>query len=188
MTQSFVHDTELALRATAALVNTVDVDDAGAEVAGTDTLTSVADLRAFLDEHGYSGRRDGDEAELASVRALRPRLRRIWTADADARVVELNTLLADARALPQLVRHDGWDYHLHAVSTDSPVATRIAVEAAMALVDVVRAQETSRLRECAADDCRSVVVDLSRNRSRRFCEGGCGNRVAAAAYRARRRA
>jgi hypothetical protein len=30
-----------------------------------------------------------------------------------------------------------------------------------------------------------VVVDLSRNRSKRFCEAGCGNRAAVAAYRAR---
>lgn len=181
MTQSFAHDTVLALRATAALVNTVD------EGSGTDTLTTVAQLQAFLDEHQFSGRRDRDRAEVEAVRALRPRLRRLWTPDDDARVVEVNALLAEARALPQLVRHDGWDHHLHAVSADSPVATRIAVEAAMAVVDVVRAQETSRLLHCAADDCQGVVVDLSRNRSRRFCEGGCGNRVAAAAYRARRR-
>ncbi len=101
-------------------------------------------------------------------------------------VVGVNELLAEARALPQLVRHDGWDYHLHATSSDEPVAVRMAVEAAMALVDVIRAQETDRLRSCAAQDCQDVVVDLSRNRSRRYCEQGCGNRVAVAAYRARR--
>lgn len=182
MTLSFAHDTVLALRATAALVNTLDED------AGTDALTTVAELQAFLDEHQFSGRRDRDRAEVDAVRALRPRLRLLWTADDDRRVVEVNALLAEAGALPQLVRHDGWDWHLHAVSADSPVATRIAVEAAMAMVDVVRAQETSRLLECAAEDCHGVVVDLSRNRSRRFCEAGCGNRVAAAAYRARQRA
>ncbi|MEO6955771.1 MAG: CGNR zinc finger domain-containing protein [Antricoccus sp.] len=30
-------------------------------------------------------------------------------------------------------------------------------------------------------------MDLSRNRSKRFCEGGCGNRTNVAAYRARAR-
>ena len=38
---------------------------------------------------------------------------------------------------------------------------------------------------CADDTCRGVVVDLSRNRSRRFCSTTCGNRNAVAAYRAR---
>jgi predicted RNA-binding Zn ribbon-like protein len=33
-----------------------------------------------------------------------------------------------------------------------------------------------------------VVVDLSKNRSKRFCEAGCGNRAAVTAYRARRAA
>jgi predicted RNA-binding Zn ribbon-like protein len=58
----------------------------------------------------------------------------------------------------------------------------------MAFVDVIRMGELSRLRTCAADDCDDVLVDLSKNRSRRFCENGCGNRVAVAAYRARRAA
>jgi len=182
----FTHDTECALQSAAALVNTVDVDTSGAEVEGTDSLTSTTALRTFLDEHGFTGRRDGDPAELEAVRALRPRLRRTWTAGTDEMVAEVNALLAEARALPQLVRHDGWDYHLHATAADETVAVRMAVEAAMALVDVIRAQETDRLRTCAADDCEGVVVDLSRNRSRRYCDATCGNRVAVAAYRARR--
>ncbi|WP_418607586.1 CGNR zinc finger domain-containing protein [Georgenia sp. SUBG003] len=57
---------------------------------------------------------------------------------------------------------------------------------AVALADVVRAGELDRLRVCAGDDCEDLVVDLSRNRSRRFCEGGCANRAHVAAYRARR--
>ncbi len=57
----------------------------------------------------------------------------------------------------------------------------------MAFTDVVRAGELDRLKTCAADDCDDVVVDLSRNRSKRFCEGGCGNRENVRAYRDRRR-
>lgn len=182
----FTHDTECALQSAAALVNTVDVDAVGVEEEGSDRLTTVAALQQLLDRHEFTGRRDRDRAELDAVRALRPRLRRLWTAGTDAMVMEVNTLLVEAGALPQLVRHDGWDYHLHATSSEETVAVRMAVEAAMALVDVIRAQETDRLRTCAAEDCESVVVDLSRNRSRRYCEAGCGNRVAVAAYRARR--
>jgi CGNR zinc finger len=72
------------------------------------------------------------------------------------------------------------------IATDDLRGARAALEAAMAFVDVVRGKELSRLRICAADDCESVVVDLSKNRSKRFCEGGCGNRAAVAAYRARK--
>jgi hypothetical protein len=61
-----------------------------------------------------------------------------------------------------------------------------AVEAAMAFVDVIRGKELDRLRICAADDCQDVLVDLSKNRSRRFCGGSCANRTNVAAYRARK--
>jgi len=55
------------------------------------------------------------------------------------------------------------------------------------MVDVIRADEMSRLAICADATCEGVVLDLSRNRSRRFCSTACGNRNAVAAYRARNR-
>jgi len=97
-------------------------------------------------------------------------------------------MLAEARAVPQLVRHDVWDWHLHAVEPERDLPTRIVVETAMAMIDVIRSDEMSRLGVCADDTCRGVVLDLSRNRSRRFCSTACGNRNAVAAYRARRAA
>jgi predicted RNA-binding Zn ribbon-like protein len=55
----------------------------------------------------------------------------------------------------------------------------------MAFADVIRSGQLDRLRACAASDCGDVLVDLSKNRSRRFCDSGCGNRMNVAAYRAR---
>lgn len=177
----FAHDTETALAAAAALVNTLGTDE--------DTLTTPEDLDRFVAEWRFSGERTHDEAELEAVRALRPVLRHIWTSDDDEEVVRcVNGLLADAGALPQLVRHDEWDWHLHATAPDQPLATRMAVEAAMAFVDVIRTGELERLRVCAGEDCEDAVIDLSRNRSRLYCESGCGNRAHVAAYRARRAA
>jgi predicted RNA-binding Zn ribbon-like protein len=173
----FAHDTEVALAAAAALVNTAEES----------TLETLADLDGFLGSWGYTGSRRHTRAELAEVQALRPRLREVWHADKDGAVEIVNGLLREARALPQLQKHDEWDYHLHATSPEQPLAERMAVEAAMAFVDVIRTDELERLRICAADDCENVLVDLSKNRSKRFCESGCGNRVAAAAYRARKR-
>src|SRR5829696_1388661 len=48
-------------------------------------------------------------------------------------------------ALPQLVRHDGLDWHIHAVPRDAPLDRRIVVESALAMVDVIRTDELSRL-------------------------------------------
>lgn len=174
----FAHDTEVALAAAAALVNTGGTEEG---------LAGVADLDRFVAAWGWTGRHCRDEAELQAVRDLRPRLRRLWQVDEDEVVRIVNGLLREFRALPQLVKHDEWEYHLHATAPDAPLAARMAVEAAMAIVDVVRGGELARLRICQAPDCEDVVVDLSKNRSKRFCDSGCGNRMAVAAYRARRR-
>jgi predicted RNA-binding Zn ribbon-like protein len=176
----FAHDTEVALNAAAALVNTADSDG--------ERLPDIASLDAFVRAYGWTGRHEHTRAELESVRQLRPRLRRIWHEDEDGVVAIVNGLLRESHALPQLVKHDGEPYHLHATDRDAPLATRMAVEAAMAFVDVVRGGELGRLRICQYPSCGGVVVDLSRNRSKRFCDAGCGNRAAVTAYRARKAA
>lgn len=175
----FAYDTELSLRAAVVLVNSAEPPD---------TLTTVEELDAFFGDWGYTGRHDADEAELEAVRDLRPLLRDLLTSDRDRGVDLANRTLAEAGALPQLVRHEPFDWHLHVVPPGAPLTTRIAVETAMAMVDVLRTDETSRIGECADADCDGVVLDLSRNRSRRFCSTTCANRNAVAAYRARRRA
>jgi predicted RNA-binding Zn ribbon-like protein len=174
----FSHDTEVALQAAAALVNTAD--------GPTERLPDVAALDEFVRIWGWTGRRRRTAAELQAVRDLRRWLRRLWVAERDQAVDMVNHVLREANAVPQLVRHDGWDYHMHATSPDAPLATRMAVEAAMAFTDVIRADELGRLRTCDYPGCGNVVVDLSKNRSKRYCDQVCGNRAAVAAYRARK--
>ncbi len=175
----FAHDTEAALASASAVVNTQQRDH--------DELADLAALDAFVHEHGWTGSRRNDAEELEAVRALRPRLRELWELDEAGVVDRVNRMLREAGALPQLVAHDGWGYHLHATTAQVPLADRMAVEAAMAFVDVVRQQELDRLSLCGADDCDDVLVDLSKNRSRRYCSTSCANRVNVAAFRARRR-
>jgi predicted RNA-binding Zn ribbon-like protein len=174
----FAHDTEVALGAAAALVNTAR--------SRIDGLATLGDLDEFVSTWSWSGSRTRDTAELAAVRALRPRLQRLWEVDEDEAVSIVNDLLREYHALPQLIQHDDWGYHVHATPQDAPLAARMAVEAAMAFVDVIRTGQLDRLRVCAADDCQDVHVDLSKNRSRRFCSTGCANRTNVAAYRARK--
>lgn len=173
----FAHDTETSLVAAVDLVNSAEPPD---------TMTTLAQLDAFYARHAYTGSRTNDAAELDSVRALRASLRALLTADRDEAVARTNRILADLHAVPQLVRHDGLDYHLHASDPSAPLVDRIAVDTAMAMIDLVRADELSRLAVCADETCDGLVLDLSRNRSRRYCSAACGNRLAVAAYRARK--
>jgi predicted RNA-binding Zn ribbon-like protein len=176
----FAHDTEMSFNGTAALVNTGR--------GGAEELPDIAALDAFVEHWGWTGSRAHDQAELDAVRALRPRLAGLWDMTEDDAVALVNTLLRDANALPQLLKHDGWEYHIHATSPAAPLADRMAVDSAMAFADLIRFGELGRLRYCAAGDCDDVLVDLSKNRSRRFCSLTCANRVNVAAYRSRRSA
>lgn len=173
----FTHDAKLSLQSMAALVNS----------RWPDTMTSVEALDDYCRRWQWSGSRTHDQLELLAVRSLRDRLAAFWDADEQSVVDLVNLLLREGRALPQLTRHDGFDWHIHATDDTSGLAVRMTVEYAMSMIDVVRAGGLGRLRRCAASDCDQVLVDFSRNSSRRFCDAGCGNRANVAAYRARRR-
>ena len=173
----FTDDTEEALRSTTWLVNSAEHPD---------TLETLADEQTFLETFPYSGRIDRDAAELAALRGIRPRLRAMLLAPRDEMVEHVNAALAESHLAPRLVRHDGADWHLHAVADDRPLAERVLIETAMALIDVIRADEGSRISVCDDDTCEAIVLDLSRNRSKRYCSATCTNRNAVAAYRARR--
>lgn len=170
------NDTTITLQAAVVLANSA---------IGTDTLTELDQLDAWYAEYLHTGRRAASGDELDSVRAVRPILYDLLSADRDRAAELVNELLAESGTVPQLVRHGDWDWHLHGVSPDAGPATRIVVDTAMAMVDVIRDDEMSRLGICADETCTGIVLDLSRNRSRRFCSTACGNRNAVAAYRAR---
>jgi predicted RNA-binding Zn ribbon-like protein len=175
----FTDDTEDALRAAVRLVNTAE---------DPETMADAADEEAFLVEFPYTGRLDRDEAERAALRELRPRLRTMLLAPRDEMAEAVNEALSSVTVTPRLARHGAMDWHLHAIADDSPLADRILVETAMALVDVIRTDEGSRISVCADESCLALALDLSRNRSKRYCSTTCANRNAVAAYRARRAA
>jgi predicted RNA-binding Zn ribbon-like protein len=178
----FSHDTELTLRAACGLVNTDRGDG--------EQLGDMAALDGYLDSWGWTGRRDRDGAELTAIHRLRERLGKIWESAGDEvhAVDQVNALLSDTRAAPWLTRHpEQPDWHLHLASVHDPLWQRMGAEMAMALADLIRIGELRRLKVCAAPDCEAVLVDLSRNRSGKFCDtGNCGNRQHVAAYRERR--
>ena len=178
----FAPDTEESLAFVMALCNT----DPSASRSGDDELATVDQLMVVLGQYHYTGRIDRDETELRDVHRTRALLRRVWSLSRDDAVEAVNKMLRDAKALPHLVRHDDLDWHMHATEPSSPLAERMRVEAALALIDVIRMNEMDRLRVCAADDCEGLLLDLSRNGLKRFCSVRCGNRMNMIAFRERR--
>src|SRR4051795_9732425 len=114
----FTHDTDVALAAAAALVNTMPGSVPGDD--DPDRLTTLDELEALYRGQGWTGRFDRDLVELEGVRAMRPRLRGFWDRDEAGVVVLVNELLAEARAVPQLVDHDDVGWHGHATPSARP--------------------------------------------------------------------
>ncbi|MER5529139.1 CGNR zinc finger domain-containing protein [Streptomyces sp. NPDC002677] len=178
------HDTRCSLDAVVDLVNTAPEDDTA-----PDGLSDVAALQVFVRNHKISGVGVLSEFDLSAVRKVRGRFAGIFAAR-DARVAAgmINELVAAAGTTPQLTDHDGFDWHVHYFAPGASVADHLAADCGMALAFFVVAGEQERLRRCEAPDCRRAFVDLSRNRSRRYCDSRtCGNRLHVAAYRARRK-
>lgn len=179
----FGHDTECALQTVVEIVNTAP--DRGGEEGLPDVAALVELVRRR--EISDAGRLTADD--LAGVHRLRARLQEVFEAGDDATAVRLvNRLVADARTTPRLTDHDGWPLHIHYYAPGARLPERLAADCGMALAFVLAAGERGRLATCAAPDCSRVMVDLSRNRSKRYCDSRtCGNRLHVAAYRARQR-
>jgi predicted RNA-binding Zn ribbon-like protein len=163
----------------------------GRSAAGEE-LRSLGDLQTMAGRYAFHGSR-GRVDDLKRAREHRARLDAVVscceTGDLDAAVARLNALLSATGASPQIASHDGRGPHLHVSRPDAPLADRMAAHFAMGLAWLVVAGEAARVRTCASPDCRDVFVDLSRNRSRRYCDSRtCGNRQHVAAYRARKQA
>ncbi|AKA02815.1 hypothetical protein SAZ_10570 [Streptomyces noursei ZPM] len=180
------HDTRCALDAVVDLLNTApEGDSPGAP----DSLTDLPALTEFVRRNEVSGVGSLGPDDLAAVRAVRARFAEIFAAgDNHTAAARLNALVASAGTTPQLTDHDGYDWHVHYFAPGATVADHLAADGGMALAFILVAGERERLRRCEAPDCRHAFVDLSRNRSRRYCDSRtCGNRLHVAAYRARRR-
>lgn len=177
------HDTRCALDAVVDLVNTMPD---GTE---PDGLPDVATLAEFATRNAISDVGELSERDLAAVHATRERFVEVFAAtDTPSAAALLNAMVAAAGTTPQLTDHDGYDWHVHYFAPGASIADHLAADGGMALAFLLVAGERERLRRCEAPDCRRAFVDLSRNRSRRYCDSRtCGNRLHVAAYRARRR-
>lgn len=179
----FSHDTAQALQTVVALVNTDPQHNS------SEGLATVGDLADFVVEQRVSRPGPLTPDVLAAVKEVRSSFGPFFGLTDPAEAADLiNDLLANATVSPRLTDHDGYAWHVHYFSPDAGLAEHLAVDGGMALAHVIVADEIHRLRLCEAPDCRAVLADLTRNRSKRYCDAStCGNRLHVAAYRERKR-
>jgi predicted RNA-binding Zn ribbon-like protein len=180
----FSHDTEHSLACVVDLVNSAS------SVNNTELLPDLGSLADFVARHRISEVSELTPGDLHQVHDLREAIRPVFGVTDDAHAARIiNTLVARSSVTPRLTDHDGYSWHVHYFSPGASLAEHLAVDCGMALAHVISLGEADRLRICEAPNCDQVLVDLSRNRSKRYCDARtCGNRLHVAAYRERQRA
>jgi hypothetical protein len=180
----FSHDTVHSL------ARAVDLVNSAPSGAGAEELPDIDALTAFVERHDVSGVGRLTAGDLVEVHRLRDHLRPVFLSpDVATAAAMVNHLVSRASVTPRLTDHDGYDWHVHYFTPGASLAEHLAIDCGMALAQVIAAGEWDRVRRCEAPDCEQLLVDLSRNRSKRYCDARtCGNRLHVAAYRERRRA
>lgn len=129
------------------------------------------------------------EHEAALLARTARTMRRVFEAVDEDRIGdaagELNALLRETGARPQLDQVPGEPWQLHFHGSDDSIAIGWSAGCATALTLAV-GSDLGRLGVCAAPRCDRVYVDNSRNAARQFCSAACQSRVKAAAFRERR--
>lgn len=179
----FGHDITGGVNAAIALVNTAP------PAADPDELPDTDALDAFLHQHAFRHTHPPDTHDLAALRDVRTRLTAVLDADSTTQAAErVNQMIAESRPTPRMTNHDGLDWHIDFHTPGAPLRHHVGVELAMSVATLMVSSGHDRIRRCSAPDCHRYLADLSRNGSRRYCQGrNCGNRIAVRAYRTRQR-
>ncbi|AND15709.1 hypothetical protein C5C18_10360 [Rathayibacter tritici] len=149
-------------------------------------LDSDSALAAWLAERFEAVGPESADARLDDALMLRDAIARLAVAAEagrrlDPRDVDVVNLFAATPDIPPVL------------SGGSRQAGRLRAAGRQALASIARGAvvllgpaETTRLRRCAAPECRMLYLDTSRAGSRRWCSmQRCGNRAKVRAYRAR---
>lgn len=162
-------------------------------------LKSYDDLVAFARQDGLvtdalaaqlsdraAARLGEAEAVLERARALREALFASFSEKppAGAALAEVNRELATAMAQLRVDESLGWSWAEEADRLDRPLWPIVRQAAELLVSD-----DLAKVHECAADDCRWLFLDTSKNKSRRWCDmKSCGNRAKVRGFYARKRA
>jgi predicted RNA-binding Zn ribbon-like protein len=162
---------------------------------GPDLLEDPEWAQRALERWGVPPSAAASGDDLGELKALRSLLRRIahsvaaGQAPAGADVGELNAQLGrtPVRAQLEVLGPGRFLVDMRPVAAGwLELALR---ELAGSFVALLRRSTPPRVKVCANPECRTVFLDESRNRSRRWCAStGCGNRLRVRRHRERRRA
>lgn len=132
------------------------------------------------------------EAVVARARSLRRAIRDIFIAAAhrerpgDKEITLLNGFLGEAMARLRLAAGEdgiGWRWDRAGGELDQPLWP-----VARSAAELLTSERLERVRACSGDTCGWMFLDMSRNRSRRWCDmNDCGNRAKARRHYAKRR-
>lgn len=119
------------------------------------------------------------EAVLESARELREVIHRVFSAAEPSKedVAFLGVWAGKAGAERRLVAVDGgfafgW--------AESDALDQMLWPVALSAAELLTSEERARVKACAGDTCDWLFLDMSRNRSRRWCDmKECGNRAKA---------
>ena len=150
---------------------------------GALTKTAAAQLREAATENDARAGRI-----LADAKRLRETIYEVFVALADGRrapageIAVLNGAMSDAlRHLQLKPSRDGYDLTWPAPEGDLQAPLWPVIKSA---ADLLVSGETEHLRECASDTCGWLFLDLSKNKSRKWCDmKGCGNRAKVRRFR-----
>ncbi len=170
-----------------AFINTLHRPD------GDDALADERGLAWLADWLGY-GDHDPDEHvardALLGLRALREGLRQLAAAN-NGQQPDAQTLIQAATVLesvPVLMRLGDHRQAPCLVAAGTDAAGHAIAAVAQSYLTVQATEGWSRVKACAAPDCRWAYLDTSRNRSRRWCDmTNCGNRAKNRTWRTRQR-
>lgn len=163
----------------------------------SESLNSYADLvqwsrqaGVLVDDQARQLLQDAEKSPAAGLEvferaiALREAMYRVFSAVAAGRAVEwpdlemVNSELGEAMAHIRIIPSgDGftWDWE-----RDTAALDRMLWPVVRSAGELLTSGELGRVRECAGHTCGWLFVDLSRNRSRRWCDmEDCGNRAKA---------
>ncbi|WP_338704119.1 ABATE domain-containing protein (plasmid) [Streptomyces sp. Q6] len=149
-------------------------------------IGSPALLDSWFVEAGLLDRRPGsDRSDLRAALELREAIYALLNARLTGRPRPVWAVIAvnrQAAGVPVVMRLDA------AGMSRFGKAVQALTELAREAVEILAGHEATLLRECGRPDCTHVYLDRSRGRRREWCAmRSCGNRVKAAALRARRR-
>jgi predicted RNA-binding Zn ribbon-like protein len=105
---------------------------------------------------------------------------------AGADVTTLNSILSETMSHARIVQGaDGfaWDW-----DSNQNILERLLWPVVRSAADLLTSDELHAVRACAAEDCRWLFLDTSKNRSRRWCDmKSCGNRAKARRHYGRKK-